>query len=51
MAARLAEIRSSLASPIGHCDAGRASDFINLTHAKVRPGDTMAMVLPMTAIQ
>ena len=51
MAARMAEIRGSLASPIGHCDAGLASNFIELAHAKVGPGGTVAVLLPMTAIQ
>ena len=51
MSDRLAEIRGSLASPVGHGNAGLASSFIDLAHAKVRPGGTMAMVLPMTAIQ
>ena len=51
MSDRLAEIRGSLASPVGHGNAGLASNFIDLAHAKVRPGGTMAMVLPMTAIQ
>ena len=51
MSARLAEIRRSLASPVGHGNAGLASNFIDLAHAKVRPGGTMALVLPMTAIQ
>ena len=51
MSDRLAEIRGSLASPVGHGNAGLASNFIDLAHAKVRPGGTMALVLPMTAIQ
>ena len=51
MSARLAEIRGSLAGPVGHGNAGLASNFIDLAHAKVRPGGTVAVVLPMTAIQ
>ena len=51
MSDRLAEIRGSLASPVGHGNAGLASNFIDLAHAKVRPGGTVALVLPMTAIQ
>ena len=51
MSDRLAEIRGSLASPVGHGNAGLASNFIDLAHAKVRPSGTIALVLPMTAIQ
>ena len=51
MSDRLAEIRGSLASPVGHGNAGLASNFIDLAHAKVRPAGTVALVLPMTAIQ
>ena len=51
MSDRLAEIRGSLASPVGHGNAGLASNFIDLAHAKVRPRGTVALVLPMTAIQ
>ena len=51
MSDRLAEIRGSLASPVGHGNAGLASNFIDLAHAKVRPGGTVALVLPMTSIQ
>ena len=51
MSARLARIRQALDSPAGHGNAGLASNFIDLAHAKVRPGGTVAFVLPIAAIQ
>ncbi len=51
MSTRLARIRQALDSPAGHGNAGLASNFIDLAHAKVRPGGTVAFVLPIAAIQ
>ena len=46
MAKRLAEIRRRLANPVGHGNAGLASNFIDLAHVKTRPGGILALVLP-----
>ena len=46
MAKRLAEIRRRLANPVGHGNAGLASNFIDLAHVKIRPGGVLALVLP-----
>ena len=51
MSDRLARIRRNLDSPAGHGNAGLASNFIDLAHAKVKPGGTVALVLPIVAIQ
>ncbi len=51
MSTRLERIRQALDSPAGHGNAGLASNFIDLAHAKVRPGGTVAFVLPVAAIQ
>ena len=51
MSDRLAKIRRNLDSPAGHGNAGLASNFIDLAHAKVKPGGTVALVLPIAAIQ
>ena len=51
MSDRLAGIRRRLDGPAGHGNAGLASNFIDLAHAKVKPGGVVALVLPMTAIQ
>lgn len=51
MSDRLASIRRNLDSPAGHGNAGLASNFIDLAHAKVKPGGTVALVLPIAAIQ
>ena len=46
MAKRLAEIRRRLANPVGHGNAGLASNFVDLAHVKTRPGGILALVLP-----
>ena len=51
MSDRLDSIRRELVSPAGHGNAGLASNFIDLAHAKTRPGGVVALVLPIAAIQ
>lgn len=51
MSNRLARIRHALKKPAGHGNAGLASNFIDLAHAKVKPGGTVALVLPIAAVQ
>ncbi len=51
MSDRLVDIRRELESPAGHGNAGLASNFIDLAHAKARPGGVVALVLPIAAIQ
>ncbi len=51
MSERLAEIRRRLDVPVGHGNAGLASNFIDLAHAKAKPGGVVALVLPMTFVQ
>ena len=46
MAKRLAEIRRRLANPVGHGNAGLASNFIDLAHVKTKHGGVLALVLP-----
>ena len=50
MAKRLAEIRQRLADPVGHGNAGLASNFVDLAHVKLRPGGTLALVLPAAGV-
>ena len=50
MSARLSQIRKP--SMAGHANAGLASNFIDLAHAKVRsPGGVIALVLPAAFLQ
>ncbi len=51
MAERLAEIRQGLDRPAGHGNAGIASNFIDLGHAKLRSGGVLALVLPAAFVQ
>ena len=51
MSNRLAAIRKALDRPVGHGNAGLASNFIDLAHAKVKPGGIVAFVLPIAAVQ
>ena len=51
MSTRLARIRQALDGPAGHGNAGLASNFVDLAHAKVKPGGTVAFVLPIAAVQ
>ena len=51
MSQRLAEVRRGLAAPAGHGNAGLASNFVDLAHAKVKPGGVAALVLPIAFVQ
>ncbi len=51
MSVRLKEIRKRLVNPAGHGNAGLASNFIDLAHAKLRSGGILAMVLPASFTQ
>lgn len=50
MAKRLAEIRRRLANPVGHGNAGLASNFIDLAHVKTKSGGVLALVLPASCV-
>ena len=43
-------IRRRLEQPVGHGNAGLASNFIDLAHAKVKPGGVLALVLPLAVV-
>ena len=51
MAERLAEVRRQVAEPVGHGNAGLASNFVDLAHSKVKPGGVVALVLPIAFVQ
>lgn len=51
MSERLASVRRSLDAPAGHGNAGLASNFVDLAHAKTKPSGVIAFVLPITAIR
>ncbi len=51
MSDRLSTIRGSLSSPVGNGNAGLASNFIDLAHAKIREGGVLAVVLPITVLR
>ena len=51
MSNRLARIRHALKRPAGHGNAGLASNFIDLAHAKVKSGGAVALVVPIAAVQ
>ena len=51
MSSRLKQIRKSLSQPVGHGNAGLASNFIDLAHVKLKPGGILALVLPATFAQ
>ncbi|MDE2928208.1 MAG: hypothetical protein OXT71_17605 [Acidobacteriota bacterium] len=55
MSDRLKKIRQRILkcgiSPAGHGNAGLASNFIDLAHAKIKPRGTVAFVLPITFAQ
>ncbi len=50
MAKRLAEIRRRISNPVGHGNAGLASNFIDLAHVKTKPGGVLAVVLPAVCV-
>ena len=51
MSKRLAEIRKKIANPVGHGNAGLASNFVDLAHGKLKNEGMLALVLPIAAIQ
>ena len=51
MSERLAELSPASGSPrAGHGNAGLASNFVDLAHAKLRPGGVLALILPFSAV-
>ena len=51
MAERLKELSAALgADRAGHGNAGLASNFVDLAHAKLRPGGVLALILPFASI-
>ncbi len=50
MSKRLAQIRRQLVNPVGHGNAGLASNFIDLAHIKTKPGGVLALVLPAACV-
>ena len=50
MAKRLSEVRQRLTAPVGHGNAGLASNFIDLAHVKLKPGGVLALVLPASCV-
>ena len=48
MAARLEEL--SPAKSVGHGNTGLGSNFLDLAHVKIKPGGTIAFVLPLTVV-
>ena len=51
MAERLAEVRRRINGPVGHGNAGLASNFVDLAHGKVKQGGVVALVLPIAFVQ
>ncbi len=51
MSGLLREIRHEIDEPAGHGNAGLASNFLDLAHAKVRPGGVLALVMPLSLLQ
>ena len=51
MSQRLTQMRKKLTNPMGNGYAGLASNFLDLAHAKIRPGGTLAFVLPKTFLR
>ena len=51
MSRRLKQIRPSMPRHAGNGNAGLASDFVDLAHKKVRPGGTVALVLPASCLR
>ena len=46
----LQEVRRRLEHPVGHGNAGLASNFIDLAHVKLKPDGVLALVLPLAVI-
>lgn len=51
MSRLLRRIRKSVKNPAGHGNAGLASSFLDVAHAKVRPGGILATVMPLSLVQ
>ena len=51
MSKLLHRIRRSIKNPAGNGNAGLASNFLDIAHAKVRPGGILAMVMPLSLVQ
>lgn len=50
MAKRLKNLNRKIKTPAGNGNAGLASSFIDLAHVKLKPGGTIAFVLPLTVV-
>ncbi len=50
MSRRLKELSKGILEIAGHGNAGLGSNFLDVAHAKVRPGGTIAFVLPFTVV-
>ena len=50
MSGALKRIRRHLVRPAGHGNAGLATNFIDLAHAKLKPGGVLALVLPLAVV-
>ena len=51
MSVKLKSVKKALAQAAGHGNAGLASNFVDLAHAKIRPGGVLALVLPAVCAQ
>ena len=51
MSTLLKAIRREITKPAGHGNAGLASNFLDLAHAKVKPGGVLALVMPLSLLQ
>ncbi len=51
MSRLLRDIRKDIKKPAGHGNAGLASNFLDLAHAKVKPGGVLALVMPLSLLQ
>ena len=51
MSMRLKSMRQSRKGLVGHGNAGLASNFVDLAHAKAKPGGVVALVLPASFVQ
>ena len=50
MSGSLQRIRRQLRNPAGHGNAGLASNFTDLAHAKLKAGGVLALVMPLTVV-
>ena len=50
MSAVLTRRRRKLETPAGHGNAGLASNFLDLAHIKLKPGGTLALVMPLVLV-